>query len=123
MIHPNEEWSVYFYMRKTQLDSIQHMMHLVSQIYQKMPHAEMVSELFDQLSQDVLTESYTGRTEKLLADVQEEFKRMEAPDTREEFEIRSAILQLCRELALYLKVAKKDKAPSPISDRSQSTNE
>ncbi|MFC9709722.1 aromatic acid exporter family protein [Paenibacillus sp. NPDC056933] len=123
VIHPNEGWSVYFYMRKTQLDSIQHMMHLVSQIYQKMPHAEMVSELFDQLSQDVLTESYTGRTEKLLADVQEEFRRMDLPDTREEFEIRSAILQLCRELALYLKIAKKDKAPSPVSDRSQSTNE
>lgn len=99
------------------------MMHLVSQVYQKMPHAEMVSELFDQLSRDVLTESYTGRTEKLLADVQEEFKRMELPDTREEFEMRSAILQLCRELEMYLKIAKKDKAPSPISDRPQSTNE
>lgn len=36
---------------------------------------------------------------------------MELPDSREEFEIRSAILQLCRELALYLKIAKRYKSP------------
>lgn len=71
----------------------------------------MVAELFDQLSNDVLAEEYTGRTEKLLDALEQEFERMELPETREEFEVRSAILQLCRELALYLKIAKRHKVP------------
>ncbi|KHL91469.1 membrane protein [Paenibacillus sp. IHB B 3415] len=111
VIHPDEAWNVYFYMRKEQLESITNMMQLLSQVYRQLPHGDMVAELFDQLSGDVLAEEYTGRTEKLLDDLQQEFQQMELPDSREVFEIRSAILQLCRELALYLKIAKRYKSP------------
>ncbi|AHV97742.1 aromatic acid exporter family protein [Paenibacillus sabinae] len=111
VIHPDEAWNVYFYMRKEQLESIQNMIQLLSQVYQHLPHGEMVAELFEQLSSDVLNEEYTGRTEKLLDKLEQEFREMQLPSTREEFEVRSAILQLCRELALYLKIAKQYKAP------------
>lgn len=120
VIHPDEAWNVYFYMRKEQLESIQNMMQLLSQVYRQLPHGDMVAELFDQLSGDVLAEEYTGRTERLLDDLQQEFQKMELPDSREEFEIRSAILQLCRELALYLKIAKRYKGPveiKPVKDK------
>lgn len=33
VIHPDEAWNVYFYMRKEQLESIQNMMQLLSQVY------------------------------------------------------------------------------------------
>jgi len=111
VIHPDEAWNVYFYMRKEQLDSIQTMMQLLSQVYLCVPHGEMVADLFDQLSGDVLAEEYTGRTEHLLEMLEREFQKMELPSSREEFEVRSAILQLCRELALYLKIAKRYKMP------------
>lgn len=111
VIHPDEAWNVYFYMRKEQLESIQNMLQLLSQVYTHLPHGEMVSELFEQLSRDVMDETYTGRTEKLLTGLEHEFRGMELPATREEFEVRSAILQLCRELALYLKIAKENKGP------------
>lgn len=111
VIHPDEAWNVYFYMRKEQLESIQSMVQLLSQVYRHLPHGEMVAELFDQLSGDVLAEEYTGRTEHLLDELTREFEEMELPETREEFEVRSAILQLCRELALYLKIAKRHKIP------------
>lgn len=111
VIHPDEAWNVYFYMRKEQLESIQSMMQLISQVYRHLPHGEMVAELFDQLSGDVLAEEYTGRTEHLLEELEQEFESMDLPETREEFEVRSAILQLCRELALYLKIAKRHKIP------------
>ncbi|BCG59556.1 aromatic acid exporter family protein [Paenibacillus sp. URB8-2] len=111
VIHPDEAWNVYFYMRKEQLESIQNMIQLLSQVYQHLPHGEMVAELFEQLSNDVLNEEYTGRTEKLLNTLEQEFQEMKLPSSREEFEVRSAILQLCRELALYLKIAKQYKAP------------
>ncbi|MDP4096541.1 aromatic acid exporter family protein [Paenibacillus sp. P96] len=117
VLHPREDWKVYFYMRRQQLDSIQNMMQLISQMYLHMPQAALVAELFEQLSVDVVTEHYTGRTEKLLQQVDEKFKEMELPATREEFEIRSAILQLSRELSQYLKIAKKDKAPAPMEVR------
>lgn len=111
VIHPDEAWNVYFYMRKEQLESIQSMMQLLSQVYRHLPHGGMVAELFDQLSGDVLAEEYTGRTEHLLDELTREFEEMDLPETREEFEVRSAILQLCRELALYLKIAKRHKIP------------
>lgn len=111
VINPDAAWNVYFYMRKEQLESIQNMLQLLSQVYRQLPHGDMVAELFDQLSGDVLAEEYTGRTERLLYGLEEEFQKMELPETREEFEVRSAILQLCRELALYLKIAKRHKMP------------
>ncbi|AET60732.1 aromatic acid exporter family protein [Paenibacillus terrae] len=114
MLRPQEGWNVYFYMRREQLDSIQNMMQLISQMYQHMPQAKLLAELFDQLSHDVLAGHYTGQTEKLLEQVREEFKEMELPATREEFEIRSTLLQLTHELHQYLKIAKKDKAPTPV---------
>ncbi|WP_042203028.1 aromatic acid exporter family protein [Paenibacillus camerounensis] len=114
VIHPDEAWNVYFYMRKEQLESIQNMLQLLSQVYRQLPHGDMVAELFDQLSGDVLAEEYTGRTERLLEGVEQEFQQMELPSTREEFEVRSAILQVCRELALYLKIAKQHKVPVEV---------
>lgn len=114
VIHPDEAWNVYFYMRKEQLESIQNMMQLLSQVYRQLPHGDMVAELFAQLSNDVLAEEYTGRTERLLEELEQGFSRMELPDSREEFEVRSAILQLCRELALYLKIAKRHKVPVEV---------
>ncbi|MET3544205.1 uncharacterized membrane protein YgaE (UPF0421/DUF939 family) [Paenibacillus favisporus] len=113
VLHPDESWTIYFYMRKEQLESIQNMLQLISHVYQKLPQADDVAELFEQLSRDVTEENYTGRTEKLLVDLEKEFKGMELPATREEFEVRSAILQLIRELGQYLKIAKKNKTPAP----------
>ena len=111
VIHPDKAWNIYFYMRKEQLESIQNMMQLLSQVYRQLPHGGMVADLFDQLSQDVMAEEYTGRTEHLLEELEQEFQKMDLPVTREEFEVRSAILQLCRELTLYLKIAKRHKVP------------
>ncbi|MGG6314406.1 aromatic acid exporter family protein [Paenibacillus macerans] len=111
MIFPNEAWTVYFYMRKQQLERIEGMLELISQVYQRMPQGEFAALLFDRLSVDVNQEEYTGITEQMLAELEQEFKKMELPSTREEFEIRSAILQLCRELSLYLDISKKNKAP------------
>ncbi|WP_068617374.1 aromatic acid exporter family protein [Paenibacillus tuaregi] len=119
VISPNEAWTIYFYMRKQQLDRIESMLQLISQIYQRMPQGESTAVLFDQLSLDVKQEIYAGTTEQMLKELEMEFKAMELPASREEFEIRSAILQLCRELALYLDISKKSKYPTGRSERSR----
>ncbi|WP_040925258.1 aromatic acid exporter family protein [Saccharibacillus kuerlensis] len=111
VLKSDEFWSAYFYMRKQQLESIQSMALLVSQVYRQIPQAELTAELFDQLEQDVKREHYMGKAEEMLRELEERFKEMSLPETREEFEVRSAILQLCRELSRYLVLSKKDKAP------------
>lgn len=112
IIHPSASWNIYFYMRKEQMENIQSMMHQISQIYEKLPHGVLASALFEQLSKDVIAEGYTGKTEVLLHELQTKFREMELPATREEFELRAAIMQLCRELEYYLNISKKYKAPT-----------
>ena len=113
VVHPDAAWNIYFYMRREQLDLILVMVQLIADVYQKLPQGELVAELMEQLSHDVTESVYTGRTEMLLEKLEQDFKEMDLPTTRDEFEIRSSILQLCRELSLYLKIAKKGKAPIP----------
>jgi uncharacterized membrane protein YgaE (UPF0421/DUF939 family) len=112
MIHPDGSWNIYFYMRKEQMENIQSMMHQISQVYERLPHGVLTAEIFDQLSKDVIAEGYTGKSEGLLIELEDLFKEMELPTTREEFEVRSAILQLCHELEYYLNISKKYKAPT-----------
>jgi uncharacterized membrane protein YgaE (UPF0421/DUF939 family) len=109
MFRADEYWFTYFSMRSDQWDAILRMLDLVSQVYAQLPHGEMVAQLFDELSEDVQVEDYTGRVERDIEALQQRFKQLDLPVTRAEFEVRSAILQLMTELKHYLSIAKKDK--------------
>jgi uncharacterized membrane protein YgaE (UPF0421/DUF939 family) len=102
-------WAVYFYMRKQQLDSINMMVLYIAQVYQTLPHGEKLAEVFDELSADVKVQHYTGRAEKKLEAQEREFRQMPLPASREEFEVRSGLLQLVVELKIYLSVSKREK--------------
>ncbi|MCZ8521460.1 MULTISPECIES: aromatic acid exporter family protein [Paenibacillus] len=104
-------WTVYFYMRDTQLLAISRMARLVARVYQALPHGELLASVFDELQEDVKVPHYTGRGEKKLEELQEQYRFMPLPQTREEFEIRAALLQLVEELKAYLDVAKREKRP------------
>jgi uncharacterized membrane protein YgaE (UPF0421/DUF939 family) len=106
-------WSVYFYMRGEQLESIERMTALVAQVYENLPQGEWIASLFESLSEDVKNEYYTGRTEKLLSSLEARFKNMPLPASRVEFEVRSAMLQLDTELMHFLSIAKKQKKQRP----------
>lgn len=114
-IDMEEQWISYFYMRKGQLENVQSMLHLLSQVYQSFPQCYLVADVFEQLSMDVKAPHYTGRTEQLLKALNEQFLMMELPVTREEFEVRATVLQVIRELQQYLKIAKKDKKRLKVS--------
>ncbi|RAV18876.1 aromatic acid exporter family protein [Paenibacillus contaminans] len=106
LFYAEDDWRGYFDMRRQQLESIDRMLDLVSQVYRSLPHGEAAAQLFDQLKVDVKETFYTGNAEKELDKLERSFKSMELPRTREEFEMRSAILQLCLELKSYLVIAK-----------------
>jgi uncharacterized membrane protein YgaE (UPF0421/DUF939 family) len=102
-------WQMYFYMRREQLESIQRMLGLVAQVSRTIPQGESLASIFEELSEDVKKEYYTGRSEQKLKELEDRYKKMPLPTTREEFELRSALLQLTRELYIYLMEAKKQK--------------
>ncbi|WP_195570785.1 aromatic acid exporter family protein [Paenibacillus sp. 1001270B_150601_E10] len=104
-----ERWLLYFYMRKSQLDQINNMLQLLSEIYLALPQNLRVANLMEQLSEDVKDPEYTGKTEQLIVELDEQLQFMELPKSREEFEVRATLFQLIREIKQYLKVAKKVK--------------
>ncbi|MDF2923345.1 MAG: rane protein [Paenibacillaceae bacterium] len=108
-----DSWSLYFEMRRQHFDSIQRMIDLLAQVYQTLPHGAAVALLFSGLSEGVKSEYYAGHVESSLLRLEREFKGMALPATREEFEMRSALLQLCLELRTYLTMSKKGKKPMP----------
>ncbi|MCD1257341.1 aromatic acid exporter family protein [Paenibacillus athensensis] len=106
-------WRVYFYMRGEQLESIHRMAALIAQVYETLPQGESVAEVLEDLSEDVRQEYYSGRAEQRLRELELRYREMALPATRAEFEVRSALLQLTRELQMYLSVAKKQKKQRP----------
>jgi uncharacterized membrane protein YgaE (UPF0421/DUF939 family) len=109
LFHGDTTWAVYFYMRKQQMDSVDRMVQYVAQVYQTLPHGELLASVFDEISEDVKVAHYTGRSEKKLETLEREFRQMPLPASRGEFEVRSALLQLVVELKSYLAVAKREK--------------
>lgn len=102
-------WNAYFHMRDQQLDVVEQMIDLVAQVYETLPPGRLTAELFEILSGDVKEETYTGNSERLLQELESQYKKMPLPVTRSEFEVRSALFQLCQSLHLYLNIAKKEK--------------
>ncbi|MFS1512474.1 aromatic acid exporter family protein [Chengkuizengella sp. SCS-71B] len=102
-------WLSYFQMRDRQMESVHKMVNLVAQVYESIPQGKMTAAVFDELINEVKEEYYSGRILDDLNHIATLFKEMDLPKTRKEFEVRSAILQLCLELKDYLNIAKKEK--------------
>lgn len=117
LFQPETEWATYFAMRERQLDEIRRMLVLIARVYERLPYGGMAAELFDGMSRDVKSEYYAGAVEHRLAELEETFRGMPLPETREEFETRSAILQLCLDLKHYLAISKEMKKRPRERDR------
>ncbi|TYP72576.1 aromatic acid exporter family protein [Paenibacillus methanolicus] len=100
-------WRTYFEMRRLQMESISHMLVRVSLVYEKLPQGELAAELFDLLADEVKSDVYEGVVERHLNELGTRFKQMALPASRDEFEIRAAILELTHELHRYLHIAKR----------------
>ncbi len=109
LVLQDEPWLLYFHMRRSQLESIQAMSELVALASQRVPQAESIARLFETLTDDVRSDFYEGNTEQALDELERQFRGMPLPATREEFETRAALLQLCRELRRYLTIARREK--------------
>ncbi|RED60327.1 aromatic acid exporter family protein [Cohnella lupini] len=109
LIPQDEPWQLYFQMRRQQLESIQLMMESVAFVSRHVPQAELIAVLFDRLMVDVKSEYYEGETERMLSELERSFRGLPLPETRDEFETRSALFQLSRELRRFLGIASREK--------------
>lgn len=100
-------WSTYFEMRRQQLDSVQKMLVELAFVYEKWPQGILIAELLERLAADVKSDVYEGSVEVRLQELSMRFRGMELPKTREEFEVRAALLTLLHELERYLATAKR----------------
>lgn len=105
-------WPGYFEMRRQQLYCIQQMIGELALVYEKWPQGELIAELLERLAGDVKSEVYQGKAEGMVFELMRSFREMNLPKTREEFEIRAALLTLLHEVDRYLAVAKRMKKKS-----------
>ncbi|GLX68151.1 aromatic acid exporter family protein [Paenibacillus glycanilyticus] len=110
-------WSTYFEMRRLQLEILQAMLEELALVYEKLPQNEPLAELLELLSGEVKSEVYRGVTEKRLSELRQMFKAMELPRTRDEFEVRAAILKMTLDLERYLAIAKRLKKRDVMLDK------
>jgi uncharacterized membrane protein YgaE (UPF0421/DUF939 family) len=92
----------YFKMREKQFEIIERILPIVTSITHTIKQGKMIADFLEELSNHI----HPGNTaiifiEKLL-EMKKEFEEMELPKTREEFEIRAALLQLVNEMERYL---------------------
>lgn len=107
-------WPTYFEMRRQQLDTIQQMIAELALVYDKLPQAELIAVLLDQLATDCKSVVYQGLVEQEVFKLMVEFRAMELPKTREEFELRAALLTLLHEVDRYLAIAKRLKKKATV---------
>ncbi|WML45217.1 aromatic acid exporter family protein [Neobacillus sp. PS3-40] len=92
----------YFKMREKQFEIIERVLPIVTSITQTIEQGKMISDFLEELSENI----HPGNTAYIyiekLRRMKVEFEEMELPKTREEFEVRAALLQLVNEMDRYL---------------------
>ena len=59
-------WQIYFHMREQQLESIKRMLVSVAHVFQTLHHGKVLADVFEEFSEDLKNENYTGQPEKQL---------------------------------------------------------
>ncbi|MGJ9383313.1 aromatic acid exporter family protein [Salipaludibacillus sp. CF4.18] len=92
----------YFKMREKQLDIIERMMPLLTSMDYQVIQGDMLADFMDDLADGVHPKNTAHIYIEKIEELRESFKNMPLPTTRDEFEARSALAHLVRELEQYL---------------------
>ncbi|MEH7276874.1 aromatic acid exporter family protein [Neobacillus vireti] len=92
----------YFKMREKQFEIIERVLPIVTSLTVTLPQGKMIADFLEELSENIrpgnTANIYLGK----LKEMKKDFVDMELPKTREEFEVRAALLQLVKEMNEYL---------------------
>lgn len=98
----DDQYYHYFKMREKQLDIIERMMPLLTAVDIKLKQGEMIAEFLTELSEGVHSENTAYVFIEKFKKLRSSLKGMPLPETREEFEARSALSHLLNEMEQYL---------------------
>lgn len=94
----------YMNMRKNQVESIKYMLNHFKEDFSKYEQAMIMSKFIEKVANSIYEDN---TAEKLLEDLEglrQEFRKMELPKTREEFEIRASLFQFLNDMEQFLKI-------------------
>ena len=92
----------YFKMREKQFEIIERILPIVTSITRTVKQGNMWADFLEELSENIKPENTAQIFIEKLNEMKKEFEEMDLPKTREEFEIRAALLQLTNEMNRYL---------------------
>jgi uncharacterized membrane protein YgaE (UPF0421/DUF939 family) len=102
VLREDNDYFHYFKMREKQFELIERVLPIVTSLTVTLPQGKMIAEFLEELSENIkpgnTAHIYLGK----LKEMKKEFEEMELPKTREEFEVRAALLQLVKEMHEYL---------------------
>ena len=92
----------YFKIREKQFEILERVLPIVTSLSSTVKQGNMVADFLEELSENI----HPGNTAYIYIDklkgMKKEFEEMELPKTRQEFEVRAALLQLVNEMNEYL---------------------
>ncbi len=94
----------YFKMREKQLDIIERLMPMLTSIDYHVQQADMLADFMDDLADGVHPANTAYKYIDKLDELKESYRNMKLPETREEFEARSALAHVVKELDDYLAI-------------------
>jgi uncharacterized membrane protein YgaE (UPF0421/DUF939 family) len=101
-LRDEDDYFHYFKMREKQFEIIERVLPIVTSLTVTLPQGKMIAEFLEELSNNIqpgnTAHIYLGK----LKVMKKEFEEMALPKTREEFEVRAALLQLVKEMNEYL---------------------
>ncbi|WP_164971628.1 aromatic acid exporter family protein [Clostridium tetani] len=94
----------YMNMRKNQIESIKYMLNHFKEDFSKYKQAMIMAKFIEKVANSIYEDN---TAENLLEDLdvlREDFRKMELPKTREEFEIRASLFQFLNDMEQFLRI-------------------
>jgi uncharacterized membrane protein YgaE (UPF0421/DUF939 family) len=99
--HENVYYS-YFKIREQQLEIIERVLPLVTSLTHSGEQGEMLADFVEEISNSIHPGNTAKRFLTKIDELKADFKEMELPNTREEFEARASLFQFLKEMEQYL---------------------
>ena len=94
----------YFKMREKQFENIERMLPIITSITHSVEQGEMIAAFLEEISEAIHPGNTAIKFLNKMEDMKKQFKEMDLPDTREEFEARAALLLFLKEMEQYLQI-------------------
>ena len=101
-LHHDDFYYTYFSMREKQFEIIERVLPIVTSISYTVQQGKMIADFIEELSEHIDAENTADVYLDQLHSMHDYFQSMDLPKTREEFEIRAALLHFIKEMEQYL---------------------